>query len=66
MSLELRLKCKECEKNIMWNEKRMCDGCDAVHSSIDRVINNDNEKANDRCNVQCDKGMYAKESKKKK
>ena len=50
----------------MWNEKRMCDGCDAVHSSIDRVINNDNEKANDRCNVQCDKGMYAKESKKKK
>ena len=45
---ELRSKFVECEKNIMGNEKRKCEECDAEHISGNRVINNDNEEENDR------------------
>ena len=55
---ELRLKFKECEKNAMWNEKRMCEECNTVHSSGDRLINDDNEEENDRSETQSDKVTY--------
>ena len=45
---ELRSKHMKFEKNIMWNEKRMREECNAEHSSGDRVINDYNEEENDR------------------
>ena len=47
-SRELRLNCKECEKNVTWNENRMCKECDIVHSRGDALINNENEEEKDR------------------
>ena len=47
-SRELRLKCKECEKNVMQNEKSACEECDSVKRCDARVINNNSEEANDR------------------
>ena len=46
--MQLRLKSIECDKNIMWNEKRMCEECDTAHGSNYRLINNENREENDR------------------
>ena len=33
----------------MCNDHRMCEECDEVHSSVDRLINNYNEEVKERC-----------------
>ena len=64
-SRELRLRCKECEKNITWNEKKACEECDTVIKCDLGVINNNNEQeANDTCVIKCDK--VTKTNKRKK
>ena len=50
----------------MWNEKIMCEECDAVYSSCDRLINKYNEEENDRSETQFDKLTCAKERENKK
>ena len=52
---ELRLISKECEKNIMWNEKNTCEECDTVNRRDVGVMHNNNEEENDRCEIKCDK-----------
>ena len=61
--IELRVKHKECEKNIMWNKKNMCDEWDALRRCDVGVINNNNEEVNDMCEIKCGKVVNANERK---
>ena len=65
-SRELRLKCKEQEKNVTWNENNVCEEFDEVTRCDIGVINNDNEEANSRCEIKCDKVINENERKKNK